>query len=64
MIGTYTNISFVRNEMVSRDINMPTWLKNVQLIAAKAADEMLNLSGIYAAFVLCTLKKCVSAEGH
>ena len=57
-LETYTNISaVVRNaEMVSKEIAIstcPPGLKNVQLIAAKAADEMLNLSGIYAAFVLC-----------
>ena len=42
--------------MVSNEIAIsicPPGMKNVQLIAAKAADELLNLSGIIAAFVLC-----------
>lgn len=57
-LETYTNISSVVRsaEMVSSEIAIstcPPGFKNVQLIAAKAADEMLNLSGIYAAFVLC-----------
>ncbi len=55
---TYTNISnVVRDaEMIGNEIAIsvcPVNVRNAQLIAAKAADELLNLSGIVAAFVLC-----------
>lgn len=57
---TYSNISdVVRNvEMINSEIAIsqcPAGIKNPQLIAAKAADELLNLSGITAAFVLCNV---------
>jgi len=56
-LDTYSNISSVVKsaEMVSPDVAIsicPTGMKNSQLIAAKAADELLNLTGINAAFVL------------
>ncbi len=56
-IKTYTNISdVVKNaEILQNEIAIslcPGGTKNAQLIAAKAADELLNLSGIVAAFVL------------
>ncbi len=56
-LETYSNISSVVKsaEMISPDIAIsfcPPGMKNSQLIAAKAADELLNLSGINAAFVL------------
>jgi len=56
-LETYINISsVVRNaELINGDIAIsmcPAGMKNAQLIAARAADELLNLSGIAAAFVL------------
>lgn len=56
-LETYLNISSVVSnaELVNGDIAIsmcPAGMKNAQLIAAKAADELLNLSGIAAAFVL------------
>jgi c-di-AMP phosphodiesterase-like protein len=56
-LSTYSNISNVVKsaEMISNDIAIsvcPPGLKSPQLIAAKAADELLNLTGIVAAFVL------------
>jgi c-di-AMP phosphodiesterase-like protein len=57
-LTTYTNISSVVKtaEIINSEIAIsvcPPGTKNAQLIAAKAADELLNLSGINAAFVLC-----------
>ncbi|NTV88899.1 MAG: PAS domain-containing protein [Clostridiales bacterium] len=57
-LETYTNVSSVVKdaEMITNDIAVSVCrlqLRNAQLIAAKAADELLNLSGIMAAFVLC-----------
>jgi c-di-AMP phosphodiesterase-like protein len=59
-IQTYNNISaVVRNaELLDNGIAISecaSSVKNPQLIAAKAADELLNLSGINAAFVLCNV---------
>lgn len=59
-LETYSNISsVVKNaELVNNEIAIsicPQGVKNAQLIAAKAADELLNLSGIIASFVLCTV---------
>ncbi|HHY24548.1 MAG TPA: phosphoesterase, partial [Clostridiaceae bacterium] len=42
----------------------PPNTKNALLIAAKAADELLNLSGIIAAFVLCSVNNDVSISGR
>ena len=58
-LTTYTNISDVVKsaEMINNEIAIsecPAGMKNVQLIAAKSADELLSLSGIAAAFVLCS----------
>ncbi len=68
-LETYANVSsVVRNvEMVSNEIAIsacPPGMKNVQLIAAKAADELLNLSGISAAFVLCGTGSEVCISGR
>jgi c-di-AMP phosphodiesterase-like protein len=58
-LETFTNVSdTVKNaEMVHPNIAIsvcPPGIKNPQLIAAKAADQLLTLSGINAAFVLST----------
>lgn len=57
-IETYSNISaVVKNaEIINGETaisSCPPGMKNSQIIMAKAADELLNLSGITAAFVLC-----------
>ena len=68
-LETYTNISsVVKNaEMVSNEIAIsicPPGMKNAQLITAKAADELLNLSGIVAAFVLCSVGNEIWISGR
>ena len=55
---TYSNISNVvkEAEIIGNEIAISVChvnVKNSQLISAKAADELLNLTGIAAAFVLC-----------
>ncbi len=59
-IETYTNISTVVKdaELINGEIAISSCapsIKNPQLIAAKSSDELLNLSGINAAFVLCNV---------
>jgi len=66
---TYSNISNVvkEAEMIGNEIGVsvcPPGIKNAQLIAAKAADELLNLSGIAAAFVLCNVGSEVWISGR
>lgn len=66
---TYTNVSAVVRsaEMVNENIAIsvcPPNIKNAQLIAAKAADELLNLSGIAAAFVLCYVNNEIFISGR
>ena len=66
---TYSNISNVvkEAEMIGNDIAIslcPPGTKNAQLISAKAADELLNLSGIVAAFVLCNVGSEVWISGR
>lgn len=66
---TYLNISnVVRDaELLNNNIAIsicPPNVKNAQLIAAKAADELLNLSGITAAFVLCSVNDEVYISGR
>jgi c-di-AMP phosphodiesterase-like protein len=66
---TYSNISNVvkEAEMVGSDIAIsacPPNIKDSQLIAAKAADELLNLSGIIAAFVLSNVGNEVWISGR
>jgi len=68
-ITTYTNISNVVKsaEMINNEIAIskcPEGIKNVQLIAAKSADELLSLSGISAAFVLCNTGSEVWISGR
>lgn len=57
-IETYSSISTVVKsaEFISNETAIsvcPQGMKNARLIAAKASDELLNLSGVTAAFVLC-----------
>ena len=59
-IETYSKISAVVSsaELIQGDIAISVCgedIDNPQLIAAKAADELLNLSGIAASFVLCSV---------
>lgn len=59
-LDTYVNISnIVRAAEIMDDkiaISVcPPNIKNAQLIAAQSADQLLTLSGIVAAFVLCTV---------
>lgn len=66
---TYLNISNVvkEAEIIGNDIAIslcPPGTKNAQLISAKAADELLNLSGIVAAFVLCNVGSEVWISGR
>jgi c-di-AMP phosphodiesterase-like protein len=66
---TYSNISSVVKdaEMIGSEIAIsvcPINMKNAQLITAKAADELLNLSGIIAAFVLCYVGSEVWISGR
>jgi c-di-AMP phosphodiesterase-like protein len=66
---TYANISGVVKsaEMISSEIAIsicPPGIKSPQLIAAKAADELLNLTGISAAFVLCSMNNEVWISGR
>lgn len=68
-LETYSNISnVVKNaEIINNNIAIsvcPPNIKNVQLIAAKAADELLNLSGIAAAFVLCSVNNQAAISGR
>ncbi|MGE5614000.1 MAG: DHH family phosphoesterase [Bacillota bacterium] len=57
-LETYSNISAVikNAELINGETAIavcPHGMKNARLIAAKASDELLNISGITAAFVLC-----------
>jgi cyclic-di-AMP phosphodiesterase len=66
---TYSNISNVVKdaEMIGSEIAIsvcPQNIRNAQLIAAKSADELLNLSGIIAAFVLCYVGSEVWISGR
>lgn len=68
-ISTYLSISDVVKdaEMIKDNIaisSCPPNTKNAHLIAAKAADELLNLSGITAAFVLCSVGNEVFISGR
>lgn len=68
-MSTYVNISNVVKdaEIINENIALsscPPNIKNQQLIAAKAADELLNLSGITAAFVLCAVGTEVWISGR
>jgi c-di-AMP phosphodiesterase-like protein len=68
-ISTYLSISGIVKdaEMIKENIAIslcPPNIKNAHLIAAKAADELLNLSGITAAFVLCSVGNEVFMSGR
>lgn len=68
-LATYSNISTVvkEAEMIGNEIAVSICqanVKNSQLIAAKAADELLNLTGIVAAFVLCYVGNEVYISGR
>jgi c-di-AMP phosphodiesterase-like protein len=68
-IETYINISnVVRNADIINDkiaISIcPPTVKNAQLIAAQAADQLLSLLGIVAAFVLSSSNGGVSISGR
>lgn len=68
-IETYVNISNVvkeaevMNEEIALSSCAPS-VKNPQLIAAKASDELLNLLGINAAFVLCSVGEEIWISGR
>ena len=68
-LETYLSMSgVVRDAEIMRDniaVSVcPPNTKNAQLIAAKAADELLNLAGIAAAFVLCSVNGEVFISGR
>jgi c-di-AMP phosphodiesterase-like protein len=68
-LSTYLSISnVVRDaEIINENIALsacPPNIKNPQLIAAKASDELLNLSGIVAAFVLCSVGNEIWISGR
>jgi c-di-AMP phosphodiesterase-like protein len=68
-IQTYSNISDVVREAEITADNIavsvcPSNIKNAHLIAAKAADELLNLSGIAAAFVMCGINGDIFISGR
>ncbi|MGI6776737.1 MAG: DHH family phosphoesterase [Acetivibrionales bacterium] len=68
-LETYSNVSTVVKsaEMIYANIALsicPQNIKNSQLIAAKAADELLNLSGISAAFVLSYVNNEIFISGR
>jgi len=66
---TYSSISNIVKdaEIISQNIAIsvcPGNVKNAQLISAKAADELLSLSGLVAAFVLCCINNEVLISGR
>jgi c-di-AMP phosphodiesterase-like protein len=68
-IETYINISNVVRgaEIINDKIAIsicPSTVKNAQLIAAQAADQLLSLMGIVAAFVLSNANSGVSISGR
>lgn len=68
-LQTYLNISnVVRDaEIIKSDIAIShcrPGIKDGQLIAAKSADELLNLAGISAAFVLCQINNEIFISGR
>lgn len=68
-LETFTIISdVVKNaEIISSNIAIslcPYGIKNPQLIAAQAADQLLTLSGINAAFVLCSVSDEIWISGR
>ena len=68
-LATYTSISTVvkEAEIIGNEIAISVCqqnIKNAQLVTAKAADELLNLTGIIAAFVLCYVGNEVWISGR
>jgi len=68
-LSTYALVSDVvkEAEIIKGDIAIsacPPNIRNGQLIAAKAADELLNLSGVKAAFVMCRVDNTVLISGR
>jgi cyclic-di-AMP phosphodiesterase len=68
-LSSYVNISNVVKdaEIINDNIAIsvcPANIKNVQLIAAQAADQLLSLSGLIAAFVLCNVNYEVVISGR
>lgn len=68
-LNSYINISNVVKdaEIINSNIAIsvcPTNIKNAQLIAAQAADQLLSLSGLIAAFVLCYVNYEVIISGR
>lgn len=66
---TYSSISSVVKdaEIIENEIAISVCqqnIKNSQLVSAKAADELLNLTGIVAAFVLCYVGNEVWISGR
>jgi len=68
-LSTFLNISSVvaNAEIVWENIAVsvcPPNIKNALLTTAKAADEILNLSGIKGAFVLCAINNGIAISGR
>ena len=68
-LQTYSSISNVVKdaEIINDHIAIsicPINVKSPQLIAAQAADQLLSLSGVIAAFVLCTVNNEISISGR
>ena len=68
-LSTFLNISEIVKDAEILENNIaisvcPPNIKNALLTAAKSADELLNLSGIIAAFVLCPVNNTVSISGR
>lgn len=68
-LDTYINISNVVKdaEIINDNIAISTCppnIENSQLIAAQAADQLLSLSGLVAAFVLCQVNDEISISGR
>ena len=68
-LQTYTTISNIVKdaEIINENIAIsicPPNTKNAQLIAAQAADQLLSLSGLIAAFVLCSVNNEIAISGR
>jgi c-di-AMP phosphodiesterase-like protein len=68
-LDTYTHISNAVKDaqMYSENIAIsvcPPDIKNATVIAAQAADQLVNLKGIQAAFVLCNIDEGISISGR
>ncbi|TYQ14999.1 UNVERIFIED_CONTAM: c-di-AMP phosphodiesterase-like protein [Acetivibrio alkalicellulosi] len=68
-LDTYIHISdVVKNaQIIKGDMAIsacPPNLKNAMLIAAQAADQLVSLTGLKAAFVLCNINNFISISGR